>query len=182
MGVVGGQCPTCEASAELVGAARVLAVIYAAYNAVEQVADFGVGALFDEAVDAVARRVRLDLGGLHVSFDLDDIPGPIARPPTEFAPGSPAPDQVSPGVLRVEGWYQSPNRRLPEPFSAHYDAHGRITGRTDYTPQPDPRTHTDPHHHLYEYGPGYSPYREIGPLDGPHPLDQGHSVPGGRPE
>ncbi|WP_437787769.1 polymorphic toxin-type HINT domain-containing protein [Sorangium sp. So ce1097] len=117
-----------------------------------------------------------------LSHNTDPCGGGAARGGIDLPPGGAAPEQVTPGVRRVEGWYQSENRARPEPYSAHYDEYGRQIGRTDYTPQPDPRTHTDPHHHLREYGPGYGPRgRETGPHPGPHPLDEGRPVPGGTP-
>ena len=89
-----------------------------------------------------------------------------------FAPGGKAPDQVMPGVRNVRGVYDPPTRRAPEPYSAHYDEYGRQIGRTDYTNQPDPAVHTNPHHHIRDYGPGFGPKGlERGPFPGPHPLD-----------
>lgn len=89
------------------------------------------------------------------------------------APRAKAPDQVMPGVRNITGYYDPPTRGRPEAYSAHYDAFGRQIGRTDFTNQPDPRTHSNPHHHMREYGPGFGPKgREIGPLPGLHPLDR----------
>lgn len=84
-----------------------------------------------------------------------------------------APRQVTPGIRNVVGWYDPPSRRGMEPYSAWYDDYGRQIGRTDFTDQPDPATHTSPHHHITVYGPGFGPKgKETGPHPGPHPFDQ----------
>lgn len=86
-----------------------------------------------------------------------------------------APEQVEPGTRNVRGVYNPSDRAAAEPYSAHYDEYGRQIGRTDYTNQPDPATHTNPHHHTVEHGPGYGPKgKETGPIPGPHPLDERH--------
>jgi RHS repeat-associated protein len=84
-----------------------------------------------------------------------------------------APDQVTPGTKHVRGVYYPPDRENPEPYDAHYDEHGRQVGRTDWTDQPDPATHTNPHHHTREYGPGYGPKGKETRHEGPHPEDVG---------
>jgi len=106
--------------------------------------------------------------------DATPLPQPVDSPTVpQFAPGRMAPDQVTPGTRHIRGTYDSPSRSAPEPYSAHYDEYGRQIGRTDYTAQPDPKTHTDPHYHTREYGPGYGPRgKETGPLSGLHPLDR----------
>jgi RHS repeat-associated protein len=82
-----------------------------------------------------------------------------------------APDQVTPGIRDIRGVYYPPDRTKPEPYDAHYDQFGRQVGRTDWTGQPDPETHTDPHHHTREYGPQYGPKGKESKHDGPHPDD-----------
>jgi hypothetical protein len=80
-----------------------------------------------------------------------------------------APNQVTPGIREQNGVYFSPNRTQPERWRATYDQYGRQIGRTDYTNQPDPMTHADPHYHLRIYGPGYGPKGfESGPFPGEH--------------
>jgi RHS repeat-associated protein len=83
-----------------------------------------------------------------------------------------APRQVTPGVRHLTGEYDPPTRSAPEPYSAHYDEYGRLIERTDYTDQPDPDTHTNPHHHITTYGPGTGAGEETGPLPGPAPQDR----------
>jgi Pretoxin HINT domain len=87
------------------------------------------------------------------------------------APGEQAPNFVQPGVTNLKGEYNPTKRTQPEPYSAHYDEYGRQVGRTDYTDQPDPKTHTNPHHHTREYGPAYAPTGKETYHEGPHPLD-----------
>ncbi len=85
-------------------------------------------------------------------------------------PGGKAPDQVTPGTGTRSGVYDPPSRTATEPYTAYYDKYGRQIGRTDYTCQPDPATHTNPHHHIREYGPGFGPKGlETGPFPGPYP-------------
>lgn len=99
-------------------------------------------------------------------------------------PGNKAPDQVQPGVKNLKGTYTPSDRPgSEEPYSAHYDDYGRQIGRTDYTGQPDPSTHPDPHYHTREYGPGYGPKgKESGPFPGEHPNDSAQPPsPGGGP-
>ena len=91
---------------------------------------------------------------------------------TEYAPGGKAPDQVTPGTRNVKGEYTPSSRQKPERYSAHYDEYGRQVGRTDYTDEPDPATHTNPHHHTRTYGPQYGPKGKEEYHEGPHPLDQ----------
>jgi RHS repeat-associated protein len=90
------------------------------------------------------------------------------------AAGGKAPDQVQPGTKNLKGEYHPEDRPgSTEPYSAHYDEYGRQTGRTDHTSAPDATTHTDPHHHTREYGPGYGPKgKEDGPFPGEHPNDK----------
>ncbi|MCC6131245.1 MAG: hypothetical protein IT186_15110 [Acidobacteria bacterium] len=94
-----------------------------------------------------------------------------------FAPGAKAPDQVTPGISEVDGVYDPADRSEPEPYRAHYDQYGRQVGRTDYTDQPDPSTHTNPHHTTREYGPGYGPKGKESRHPGPHPADTGMQPP-----
>ena len=122
-----------------------------------------------------------ELGGAGwwIAFDIASgtpmMPGrekPEPPPTPNFAPRGKAPDQVTPGITNVKGEYDPPTRSQPEPYSAHYDQYGRQIGRTDYTDQPDPSCHTNPHHHIREYGPGYGPKGKETYFPGPHPLDQ----------
>ncbi len=72
-----------------------------------------------------------------------------------------APKQVAPGVRRLEGQYKNDLGQV-EPWTAHYDEFGRITGRTDYTAGNVTASIPPTHHHIYEYGPGFSAGREAG--------------------
>lgn len=84
--------------------------------------------------------------------------------------GRKAPMQVTPGIKNLKGEYHPSTRSKPEPYSAHYDQYGRQIGRTDYTNQPNPKTHTNPHHHTYKYD--NSGITKSGSLPSSHPLDK----------
>ena len=122
----------------------------------------------------------------------EPAPQPASQPASSSAPYSPtdrvntkdgdmgpaagrkAADQVQPGTKNVQREYHPEDRPgSTEPYSSHYDEYGRQTGRTDHTSAPDATTHTDPHHHTREYGPGYGPKgKEDGPFPGEHPKDK----------
>ncbi len=68
--------------------------------------------------------------------------------------GGQAPQQVTPGTRLLLGQYVDDCAQV-QPWQAWYDEYGRLVERTDFTDLPDPRTHTNPHHHTYEYGPGF---------------------------
>jgi len=68
--------------------------------------------------------------------------------------GGKAPDQVTPGVRERNGHYVD-NLGNAHRWRARYDRYGRQIERTDFTRSPEPSTHTNPHHHIREYGPGY---------------------------
>ncbi|KAA3606479.1 MAG: hypothetical protein DWQ01_17620 [Planctomycetota bacterium] len=68
--------------------------------------------------------------------------------------GAKAPQQVTPGVQHLQGQYIDDVGQV-QPWRAQYDEFGRLKERTDFTDLPDPSTHTNPHHHTREYGPGY---------------------------
>jgi RHS repeat-associated protein len=68
--------------------------------------------------------------------------------------GAKAPDQITSGVRQLEGQYVDDVGQV-QPWRAQYDEYGRQVERTDFTDLPDPSTHTNPHHHMREYGPGY---------------------------
>ncbi len=70
--------------------------------------------------------------------------------------GAKAPDQVTPGVRQLDGQYVDDVGQV-QPWRAQYDDYGRQVERTDFTDLPDPSTHTNPHHHTREFGPGYGP-------------------------
>ncbi len=57
-----------------------------------------------------------------------------------------------------------------EKSDVYYDEYGRQIGRTDYTDHGYPDDHTDPHHTITEYGPGYS---NTGKQTGPFPGEYG---------
>ncbi len=72
-------------------------------------------------------------------------PGPQPETPRGGTPPNAGP-RPAPRRNPPAGKATDPNRAAPEPYSAHYDDYGRQVGRTDYTSQPDPSTHTNPHH------------------------------------
>ena len=86
--------------------------------------------------------------------------------------GAKAPDQVTPGVRQLEGQYVDDVGQV-QPWRAQYDDYGRQVERTDFTDLPDPSTHTNPHHHTREYGPGYGPKGKETRHPGPGPSTGG---------
>ena len=71
-----------------------------------------------------------------------------------------APDQVTPGTGRLDFTRQSGRTGRFENSRVIYDDFGRQRYRIDFTDHMRPEVHSDPHLHVYEYGPGYRPYRE----------------------
>ena len=72
-----------------------------------------------------------------------------------------APDQVTPGITRLD-WFRVSGRtgRL-ETSRVIYDEFGRQRYRVDFTDHLRPGAHSNPHLHEYLYGPGYNSYREL---------------------
>ena len=68
-----------------------------------------------------------------------------------------APRQVTPGTGPVEWQRQSGRTGRMEYSDVAYDQWGRQSYRTDYTDHMRPESHTNPHLHEYQYGPGYGP-------------------------
>lgn len=61
------------------------------------------------------------------------------------------PKQVSPGTRQLEGQYVDDLGRV-QPWKAHYDEYGRLTGRTDYNAGNATQGIQDSHYHTYELG------------------------------
>ena len=73
--------------------------------------------------------------------------------------------QVTPGIRELEGNYVNYLGRV-EPWHAYYDEYGRLIGRTGYNAGNADAGIPDTHYHAFEYGPGYSRYREISRIPG----------------
>jgi RHS repeat-associated protein len=71
-----------------------------------------------------------------------------------------APDQVTPGTRRLDFMRQSGRTGRFENSRVIYDEFGRQSYRIDFTDHMRPEIHSDPHLHIYEYGPGYRSGRE----------------------
>jgi RHS repeat-associated protein len=78
-------------------------------------------------------------------------PKPGTLPDKVFS--SKASNQVTPGTTILQGQHINDKGRV-EPWTAHYDEHGRQVGRTDYNAGNKAQGIPDTHHHTYEYGPG----------------------------
>jgi YD repeat-containing protein len=86
--------------------------------------------------------------------------------PLERSLAPKAPKQGKPGET-IRGTYVDKDGNSHE-WTASYDQYGRLMERTDFTGQPNPNTHTDPHHHNITYGPGENG-TDSGPLPGAGP-------------
>ncbi|WP_240416814.1 polymorphic toxin-type HINT domain-containing protein [Paenibacillus periandrae] len=67
-----------------------------------------------------------------------------------------APYQVTPGIRNLSGQYINDQGRV-EPWEAHYDQYGRLTGRTDYNAGNKAQGKPNTHFHVYKWGPGMIP-------------------------
>ena len=70
---------------------------------------------------------------------------------------SKAPQQVTPGTWKLEGQYINDLGKV-QPWKAYYDNYGRLIARTDYNAGNIAQGILDTHYHLYEWGPGKTPY------------------------
>ena len=68
-----------------------------------------------------------------------------------------APKQVAPGTRFLEGQYVNDLGQI-QPWKAYYDEYGRLIARTDYNAGNIAQGIPDVHYHLYEWGPGKTPY------------------------
>jgi hypothetical protein len=112
----------------------------------------------------------LEAGVISHNAPDDECPTPAAKGGRGL--GAKAPDQVTPGVRQLEGQYVDDVGQV-QPWRAQYDEYGRQVERTDFTDLPDPSTHTNPHHHTREYGPGYGPKGKDTRHPGPGPSTGG---------
>ncbi|MBL9021940.1 MAG: RHS repeat-associated core domain-containing protein [Myxococcales bacterium] len=71
-----------------------------------------------------------------------------------------APQQVAPGTTRVDFGRFSGRTGGFEESRVIYDEFGRQRYRLDKTTHLRPEAHSNPHLHEYEYGPGFTPFRE----------------------
>ncbi len=71
-----------------------------------------------------------------------------------------APKQVAPGVTRLDFGRVSGRTGAIEESRVIYDEFGRQSYRVDKTTHLRPDVHTNPHLHEFQYGPGFTPYRE----------------------
>jgi RHS repeat-associated protein len=93
-------------------------------------------------------------------------PSTMRGAPTNLGPASSkAPYQVTPGVRELEGHYIN-DRGVSQPWRAHYDQYGRLTGRTDYNAGNRTAKIPDIHHHTYQWGPGMTPMESGSHLPG----------------
>lgn len=71
-----------------------------------------------------------------------------------------APKQVEPGTISLDWTRESGRTGRIEDSRVIYDEFGRQRYRIDYTDHMRPTDHTDPHLHIYDWGPNYHPYKE----------------------
>ena len=65
--------------------------------------------------------------------------------------------QVTAGTTMLEGQYVN-DLGVVQPWKAFYDKFGRLIARTDYNAGNAAAGISDTHYHLYEWGPGKTPY------------------------
>ena len=83
---------------------------------------------------------------------------------------SKAPEQVAPGLKKLEGQYINDQGRV-EKWTAYYDEYGRLKARTDYNAGNKKQRIPDVHHHMYDYGPGYNKRETAKHVPGPFSED-----------
>ena len=95
-------------------------------------------------------------------FRMDVAPkGPVRGAPTNIGPmSSKGLKNVTPGIPELEGHYVNDLRRV-EPWRAHYDEFGRLSGRTDYNAGNLTDGIPDVHYHRYQYNSRFPLGREI---------------------
>lgn len=111
----------------------------------------------------------LSFGGMK-AIPTGKMSGPPAKGP--MIPGNylagKAPTQVTPGTRTLNGQYVNDLGRV-EPWSAHYDNYGRLSGRTDYNAGNKAQGIPETHYHTYEWGPGKTPLETRSHLLGEYP-------------
>lgn len=98
---------------------------------------------------------------------------PVMTPGKGRGLGAKAPEQVTPGIRKLEGQYVDDLGRT-QPWEAHYDEFGRQIERTDWNAENAAQSIPDIHHHTKEYVPNsfhHGPAR-IDHVEGVGPLSQ----------
>ena len=76
-----------------------------------------------------------------------------------------APTQVTPGTRYLEGQYVNDQGKV-QPWKAYYDEYGRLIARTDYNAGNIKHNIPSIHYHLYEWGPGKTPFEYGSHIEG----------------
>ncbi len=113
----------------------------------------GLEKKFGDALDAKEVAGTAATGGTKVAATEGTFPDEV------FA--GKKPHQTTPGIGSVTQERYNPATGQLEKSVIEYDQYGRQVKRTDYTnhgygnPEKPTEYHSDPHTHIYEYGPGY---------------------------
>ncbi|MDQ2087482.1 hypothetical protein RBH29_13705, partial [Herbivorax sp. ANBcel31] len=76
-----------------------------------------------------------------------------------------APKQVTAGTKFLKGQYVDDLGRV-QPWKAYYDKYGRLIARTDYNAGNKAAGIPNTHYHIYEWGPGKTPFESGSHIEG----------------
>jgi hypothetical protein len=93
--------------------------------------------------------------------------GEVGQLLPDYVFSSKAPYQVTPGTRTLQGRYINDRGRV-EPWEAHYDQYGRLTGRTDFNAGNKAQGIPPTHHHRFQWGRGMTPKSTADHVPGPY--------------